>query len=301
VEQQKLAVIGVSEASGLWRLAATECDPVRATSFGTGELMLHAAERGARTILVGLGGSATTDGGVGIAAALGYEMITSDGERYDVGSGALREIARIRRPENATELPPVIAASDVESPLLGVRGTARVFSPQKGADAETIETLELGLQHLCDIVRRDLGSDFADVPGAGAAGGIGFGLLSFCSAEIRSGFDVVAEMLGLEELIGWADLIITGEGRIDVQTLEGKGPAGVARLAKRHGKPVVAFAGSVAADVSFADLFNAIYAVIDEPADLDEARRRGEEFLERAAERAAKLMQVGAELRHASS
>ena len=295
MEAEKLAVIDMSEASGLWRLPKEELAPLRANTYGTGQLIRHATERGARKILVGLGGSATTDGGIGMAAALGYEFLTSDGEDLEAIPGNLLALIRIQT-EGALELPEIIAACDVQNPLLGPRGTAVVFSPQKGASAKDIVALEEGLLNLADVVASDLGCDFRDTPGAGAAGGIAFGLLSFCGAKICSGFDLLAETLRLEERIAACDLVITGEGRIDGQTLEGKGPAGVAALARRHGKPVLAFAGSVADDSAVDSIFDAHCAIIDEPVTLDAAMSRGAEFLARSAARAARLLQLGHQL-----
>ena len=295
VEAVQLAIIEMSEASGLWRLTEKERAPLRANTFGTGQLMRHAVERGARKILVGLGGSATTDGGVGMAAALGYEFLTSDGEELALFPGHLIALTRIQS-ESAIELPEIIAACDVQNPLLGPRGTAHVFSPQKGASAADVVALEGGLSALADAVATDLGWDFRDTPGAGAAGGIAFGLMSFCGAKVCSGFDLVAETLRLEERIAASDLVITGEGRIDGQTLEGKGPAGVAALARRHGKPVLALAGSVAENAVVQSLFDATCAIIDEPVTLDAAMSRGAEFLERAATRAARLISLGNKL-----
>ena len=293
VEARKLAVIEMAEASGLWRLGAEERAPLRANTFGTGQLMRAAAERGARMILVGLGGSATTDGGVGMAAALGYDILTSDNDDLDPVPGDLLALVRIED-GNVIALPEIIAACDVQNPLLGERGTARVFGPQKGADAKTVEHLERAMAQLAEIVTESLGCDFRDASGAGAAGGIGFGLMSFCQAKVRSGFDLVAETIGLEEKIRAADLVITGEGRIDGQTLEGNGPAGVAELARRHGKPVLALAGSVADDPAVDKLFDAALGIIDQPIPLDDAMRRGAEFLERAARRAARIFTLGA-------
>jgi glycerate kinase len=191
------------------------------------------------------------------------------------------------------ELPEIVAACDVQNPLLGTRGTARVFSPQKGASAKDVVALEEGLLNLADVVASDLGCDFRDTPGVGAAGGIAFGLLSFCGAKICSGFDLVAETLQLEARIAASDLVITGEGRIDGQTLEGKGPAGVAALARKHGKPVLAFAGSITESAAVDALFDAHCAIIDEPVNLDAAMSRGAEFLTRSAARAARLLKLG--------
>lgn len=293
VAKQKLAIIDMSEASGLWRLQAEERAPLEATTFGTGQLIRDAAAHGAETILIGLGGSATTDGGIGMAAALGYEMFCSEGKVLEPTPADLPLLARIGN-ENAIDLPEIIAACDVQNPLLGPRGTAHVFSPQKGADDRTVLALENAMENLADVVANDLGCDFRNEPGAGAAGGFGFGLLSFCGAKIRSGFDVIAEHLGLEERIAASDLVVTGEGRLDDQTLDGKGPAGIAALAHRHGKRVIAFAGSISADAALDDMFDVTCGIVDQAIPLEAAMQRGVEFLERAAFRAARLVQLGA-------
>ncbi len=273
----------MSEASGLWRVAATERDPLRATTAGTGQLLRHALERGARKILAGLGGSATTDGGIGMAAALGFRFIARDGAPLPPTAAALPFLLRIERGD-VPAFPEIVAACDVQNPLLGPRGCAQVFGPQKGADAEAVRFLDDALRHLADVVARDLGCDHRDTAGAGAAGGIAFGLMSFCGARLCSGFDLVADALRLEEKIAASDLIITGEGRLDAQTLDGKGPAGVAALARKHGKPIVAFAGAVSGIPD--GLFAATHAIRDESIPIEEAMRRGAELLERAVERA---------------
>ena len=256
-----------------------------AHTFGTGELLRHATAHGARTILLGLGGSATTDGGVGMAQALGFHFLDASGAPLPPAPRHLAGLASIQPPA-AGPSPEIIAACDVENPLLGPRGTAHVFSPQKGASPSEVAGLEQAMAQLAAIAARDLGSDFRDTPGAGAAGGIGFGLLTFCHARIRSGFTVVSEALGLEERIAAASLVITGEGRLDDQTLDGKGPAGVAHLARRHGKPVLAFAGSIAPAAE--SLFNLTCPIVDRPVPIAEAMARGAELLERAAHRTAK-------------
>ncbi len=292
VEADKTAVIEMSEASGLWRLKKEELAPLRANTYGTGQLMRAAIERGAERILVGLGGSATTDGGIGMAAALGYAPYTSDGEPLEPIPGNLLALTRIGI-LNAMKMPKVIAACDVQNPLLGSRGTAHVFSPQKGANSETVKTLEMAMTNLADVVAQDLDCEFRETPGAGAAGGIGFGLLSFCGAEMRSGFDLVAEVLDLEKRIAESDLVITGEGRLDAQSLEGKGPVGVAQLARKHNKPVLALAGSVLESAELTTVFDAACGIIDQPVTLDEAMNRAPEFLERAAVRSARLLRLG--------
>ena len=291
IAARKLAIIDMSEASGLWRLEPHERDPLRATTFGTGQLMRDASAGGATQILIGLGGSATTDGGIGMAVALGYETLTTDGEDLEAIPANLASLTRVVD-EAVIELPEIIAACDVTNPLLGPRGTARVFSPQKGADAKTVEALENAMESLADAVTADLGCDFRNEPGAGAAGGFGFGLMSFCGARIRSGFEIVAEILGLAERVAASDLVITGEGRLDEQTLDGKGPAGVAAMARERGKRVLAFAGSVAEKAALDEVFDATCAIIDEPVSLDAAMQRGAEFLERAAFRAARIFRL---------
>lgn len=288
VGRDRTAIVEMSEASGLWRLKKSELDPLRANTFGTGQLMRHAMDRGAQKILVGLGGSATTDGGIGMAAALGYNFLTSDGDDLAPYPGHLLALIRAKN-ENVPDFPEIVAACDVQNPLTGPRGTANVFAAQKGADAKAIVALEQGLIHLADTLANDLECDYRDVPGAGAAGGIAFGLMSFCGAKIQSGFDLVAETLRLEERIAACDLVITGEGRLDDQTLDGKGPAGIAGLARKHRKPTLAFAGSVADNVGLHSVFDATCPIIDQPVTLDDAMQRGAEFLERAAVRAARL------------
>ena len=295
VAKDHLAIIDMSEASGLWRLKADELSPLRANTFGTGQLIRDATARGAKTILVGLGGSATTDGGIGMAAALGFAALDAGGNEIKPLPKNLSNLARIDG-KAAIELPEIIAACDVQNPLLGPRGTARVFAAQKGADENAINALEANLANLADVVARDLSVDFRDAPGAGAAGGIGFGLLSFCRAKMRGGFDLVAEALQIEQRIAGCDLVITGEGRLDTQTLEGKGPAGIAALARKHGKPVLALAGSITDDQIVASVFDAALPIIDEPTTLAEAMTRGAEYLERAATRAARLISLGKNL-----
>jgi glycerate kinase len=291
VQATATAVIEMSEASGLWRLHRSELAPMRANTFGTGLLIRDAISRGARRIYVGLGGSATTDGGMGMAAALGIRFFDSTGTILEPEPEQLSRIASIDVAQRVA-LPQIIAACDVQNPLLGARGTARVYAPQKGAVEHEIERLEAGLANLANVVARELGVDHRDAPGVGAAGGIGFGLLSFCNANMRQGFDLVASAVGLDDLVDASDIVITGEGRLDSQTLEGKGPAGVAAIAREYGKPVLAFAGSLERGVALEHCFDAVIPIIDEPVTLEEAMRRGGEFLERAAVRAARLLQV---------
>lgn len=290
LEAEKLAVLEMSEASGLWRLRPEERAPLKAQTFGTGQLMRHAVERGARKILIGLGGSATTDGGAGMARALGFDFYAGDGRKLRPEPGELAELARMEV-AGAIRPPEVIGACDVANPLLGPDGAAHVFSPQKGADAATVETLERGLTRLAEVVERTLAREVRAIPGAGAAGGFGFGLLAFCGGSLRSGFDLVAETLGLQQKIQACDLVITGEGRLDSQTLSGKGPAGIVSVARGAGKPVLALAGSLSDGAE--GIFDATCPIVDAPSTLEQALAQASANLERAAGRAARLVRLG--------
>jgi glycerate kinase len=288
--ENEVAVIDMSEASGLGRLSIAERDPLHASTFGTGQLIADAIRRGARKILVGLGGSATNDGGSGMAEALGYEFLDLHGRRLQAVPANLANLARIQAPDAPIHAT-IIGLCDVQNPLTGERGASRTYGPQKGADPRMVQRLDGDLADLADIVARDLRCDFRATPGAGAAGGLGFGLLSFCGATLRSGFETLAETLQLEKEIAASDIIITGEGRIDAQTLEGKGPAGVAALARKHGKPVFAFAGAVADDPRIATVFDRVFAITPPGMPLDEAFREAPRLLATCvAEAAAKIL-----------
>ena len=280
--KDEVAVIDMSEASGLGRLSIAERDPLHATTSGTGQLVADAIRRGARKILVGLGGSATNDGGIGMAEALGYAFFDLHGRRLQAVPANLANLARIQAPA-APPRANIIGLCDVQNPLTGKRGASRTYGPQKGADPHMVQRLDDDLAHLADVVARDLRCDFRAMPGAGAAGGLGFGLLSFCGATLRSGFETLAETLQLEKEIAASDFIITGEGRIDAQTLEGKGPAGVAALARKHRKPVIAFAGAVADDPRIATVFDRVLAITPPGMPLDEALREAPRLLENCA------------------
>ena len=289
VPGERLAILEMSEASGLHRIAPHERAPLRADTFGTGLLLAHAVAHGAKRILVGLGGSATTDGGAGAARALGFRFLDHEGRELSTAPENLASLAHVGRPSDL-RLPEIFAACDVQNPLLGGRGAARVYAPQKGADAATVEALEGALSRLADVCASDLGCDHRHAPGAGAAGGLGFGLLTFCNAKIRPGFDMIAETLHLESRIAAADLVITGEGRIDDQTLDGKGPAGIAALARKSGRRVIAFGGSITADAENSGVFDALIPIVDRPLTIGDAMSEAACLLERASQRAAQLI-----------
>ena len=289
LDGERLAILEISEASGLHRIAPHERDPLRADTFGTGILIAHAIARGARRIHVGLGGSATTDGGAGMARALGFRFLDGEGRDFPAAPGALQSVAQIVRPADRV-LPEIFAASDVQNPLLGERGAARVYGPQKGADAAAVALLDRALTRLADVCAADLGCNHRDVPGSGAAGGLGFGLLTFCNAKIRPGFEMISETLHLGKRITAADLVITGEGRIDDQTLDGKGPAGVAALARSAGRLVIAFGGAITAVAEDSGVFDALIPIADRPLTVAEAMAEAAPLLERASRRTAQLI-----------
>ncbi len=292
----RTAVMEMSEASGLWRLSAEERDLWRATTRGTGEMMAHALYvSNATRLIIGIGGSATNDGGVGMAAALGYQFLDAAGASLTPLPAALGRLARIVAP--AAPMPAVRVACDVRNPLLGDRGATAIYGPQKGLRPEDRGKLEQALERLANVTRECLGVDFRDQPGAGAAGGLGFGLLSYCAAQLEPGFDLVADLIGLEKAVTDADFILTGEGSLDGQTLEGKGPAGVALLAKKHGKVCAAFAGRIAIDAgaekNLRELFDAVIPLAPGPLTVEESVSRGGELLRSAAARAAGWVKIG--------
>lgn len=239
------ALIESAEACGLRRMAEEDRDPLRTTTYGVGQLLASAAAAGATELLVGLGGSATVDGGAGMATALGHRLLRADGNGVKVGARWLSGLVRI---EPADPLGvPVKAAVDVTSPLLGPDGAAAVFGPQKGARPEDVPVLEEALRTLADVAERDLpGGPWRDRPGAGAAGGMGFGLLAFCAAELVSGAGLVGQLTGFDAALAGADVVITGEGSLDAQTAAGKVPAHVLAVAGERGLPVLAVAGRIA-------------------------------------------------------
>lgn len=254
------AILEMAETAGLWRLAADERDPLRTTTRGVGMQIVHAVnECGAKRVILGLGGSATNDGGAGMAAALGIRFLDAYGRAIDPVPGNLAELHGIDASRRLA-LPPVTAACDVENPLLGARGATAVFSAQKGAGELAKPTLEAALSRLVAI---SSGENSALIPGAGAAGGLGFGLLHFAGARLESGFDLLADLLKLQTRIGAADQVITGEGSLDHQSLAGKGPVALARMAKALGKPVTGFCGSADAEARASGIFDSLHALAD--------------------------------------
>jgi glycerate 2-kinase len=284
------AMVEMAEASGLRRLPAGRFAPRDATTYGTGELILAALDRGARRLLLGIGGSATTDGGTGMAAALGVRFLDALGKDLPPGGASLMRLARV----DVTELDPRIAktsvtvACDVDNPLTGPNGAAAVYGPQKGAAGDDVLLLDSALRRYARVLRDDLGLDVAEVPGAGAAGGLGAGAIAFLGATLRPGIELVLDAVGFDAAVAGADLVITGEGSLDAQSLRGKAPHGVAKAATAHGVPVIALAGQVSVPeprLRAAGIEEA-YALTDLEPDLARCHRDAAQLLERLAEKA---------------
>ncbi len=290
------AVIEMAAASGLALLEEDERDPWITTTYGTGQLIAAALDRGCKEIIVGIGGSATNDGGAGMAEALGARLLEADGRQSRPGGGALDKLVRI----DTDALHPglkqarIRVACDVSNPLTGGDGAAAVYAPQKGANPLVVKELDKRLRHWADVIRTQLGIEVEQVPGAGAAGGLGAGLMAFCSARLEPGFSLVAGLCGLEGAITKADLVVTGEGKIDGQTRFGKTPQGVAELARKHGKPLIAVAGTIGegAQELYASGFSLILPIVDRPMALSDALASAPDLLEKTGERIARMMRI---------
>lgn len=260
------AVLECAAASGLLRLRPDELDPRAASSYGTGQLVAAALDAGPTELIVGLGGSATNDGGAGMAQALGIRLLDGDGRDLRPGGAALAELDRIDVTGAHTGIKAVrvLGATDVTNPLCGPSGATAVYGPQKGADSAAITELDAALAHYAEVIRRDFGVEVANRPGAGSGGGLGAALIAFLGAELQSGAQVVGEAAGIEERLRGADIVITGEGRLDGQTAFGKAPQYVARLARATGRPVVCIAGSLGSGYETTKpLFTAIESLSD--------------------------------------
>ncbi len=294
------AVLEMAAASGLPLLAAAERNPLYTTTYGTGELLKTVLEEGAREIMIGIGGSATNDGGVGLAQALGAKFLDAAGREIQGGGGSLAELAHIDISGMDPRLGEVeiLIACDVRNPLLGGNGASVVYGPQKGADSQMVQLLDANLGHLARIVQRDLGRDFAAEPGAGAAGGLGFGLMSFCGGKLLSGIETVLRIIEFDKIVGEADLVLTGEGRLDGQSVCGKVPVGVGQWARRAGKPVVAIVGELgdSAHRVFEYGIDALFPTVDRVMGPETALNESRAALEASAERAARALAVGQRL-----
>lgn len=293
------AVIEMAEASGLPLVARERRDPVKATTYGTGELILDALNKGARTMIIGIGGSATVDGGAGMAQALGVKFLQNNGQPVPgyCGGGTLDRIASIdiSRLDPRVREAKITIASDVDNPLCGPKGAARVFGPQKGATPDMVAVLDRNLNHFAKIIKSELGVEVATLKGAGAAGGLGVGLVAFAKAKLKKGIELVIEAVRLERYVNGADLVITGEGRVDFQTPFGKTPAGVAALAKKLKVPVVAIGGGLTDDAIgvYAHGIDGLEAATAREMSLPEALKHSRQHLENAGERVLRLIVIG--------
>lgn len=303
VDEGHAAFVELAAASGLARLAADERAPDtarRASTRGTGELVRAALDAGVERITIGLGGSATTDGGAGLLSALGVRLIAADGSEVPDGGGGLARLGRVDTSALDARLRDVtlVIACDVTNPLTGERGAAATYGPQKGADAPTVTELDAALGRWGHAIEAATGRLVADLPGAGAAGGTTAGLLGFTGATLRPGVEVIAELVGLEARLAEADLVITGEGRADEQTLSGKAALGVAKLAPK-GVPVILLCGALGPGIAALEASNAfalVQPVPDRPMALDEAMTETGRLVENAAERLARGIGIGLSL-----
>lgn len=296
------AVIEMAKASGLALVPPARRDPRITTTFGVGQLLQHAYDAGARRFIVGIGGSATNDGGAGMAQALGYHLLDEQGLELPAGGLALQRLSRIDAGgvHRDWKQSRVEVATDVTNPLTGASGASAIYGPQKGASPEMVGQLDAALKRLAEIIRRDLEIDVEHIPGAGAAGGLGAGLVAFTGAKLRPGAEMVMEALKLDERLQGADLAITGEGRLDSQTARfGKGPAAVARHARKAGIPVVGIGGSLADESELALLFDAVESTVTEAVTLEQLMAEASDGLRRAASRAMRNLRMSKRLKSA--
>ncbi|MCB0559710.1 MAG: glycerate kinase [Lewinellaceae bacterium] len=283
----KTAFIEMAAASGLPLLKQEERTALRSTTFGTGELILDAVHRGASRILLGIGGSATNDAGMGMAAALGYRFFTEDGERLAATGENLSRVSTIDRSHLKIDLDEVEveALCDVDNPLFGEKGAAQVYAPQKGANAEAVATLDDGLRHFAQVLEHKYGQDFASIPGAGAAGGLGAGAMAFLNGRLRPGIEAVMDYIHFDAQLEEVQFVLTGEGKVDRQTLYGKLIYGITQRAKAKGVPVIALCGALLASPEDIDAIGlkAAFSIQNRPISLEEALKETADSLERAA------------------
>lgn len=291
---KKTAIIEMAQASGLELVPREKRNPMITTTYGTGELIKKALEKGVSTILIGIGGSATNDGGAGMFQALGGKLLDKNGNDIGFGGGELSKLDRIDISNLDSRIKDVeiIVACDVQNPLTGKNGASHIFGKQKGANEEEREILDKNLKNFAEIIRKDIGKDVENIAGAGAAGGLGAGLMAFLSAKLKKGVEIVIEYSELEKKIQGADLVITGEGSIDGQTRFGKTPYGVAKTAQKYDIPVIALAGNIGKDIEtlYEHGFTAILPILTKVESLDEAIKNGKNNVEYIAETLARMI-----------
>ncbi len=291
------AVIEMASASGIQLITSEERNPWITTTYGTGELILAAMDKGCRDIILGIGGSATNDCGMGMAAALGVKFLDQAGNSVGPGGGMLAEVTRIDMSglDKRIRETKIMVACDVTNTLTGPSGASHVYGPQKGADPGMVKKLDSNLKKFSDLIIEQIGKDVEQIPGAGAAGGLGAGLIAFLDGGLVEGVPAIAAKTGLDEAVAKADIVITGEGGIDFQTQFGKTPYGVAQVAKKHGKPVIAVAGTIGEGVDelYSKGIDAVISILDSPMSLEEAIRQTPTLLEATGERIGRLLILG--------
>ncbi|UOW68210.1 glycerate kinase [Paraclostridium bifermentans] len=278
LKETNTAIIEMAQASGLPLVPAELRNPLNTTTYGVGEIIKEAIEKGCRNFIVGIGGSATNDCGVGMLQALGFEFYDENDNLVGLGGKVLNQIKRIKTDNKLKELDECNfkIACDVNNPLYGENGAAYIYGPQKGATEEIVKELDKGLESFAEVVKKDLGKDIAHIEGAGAAGGLGFGFLGFLNSKLESGIKIILDEIKLEEVVKDADIVITGEGRLDNQTAMGKAPIGVAKLAKKHGAKVIAIAGCTTPDAVKCNEegIDAYFSIVNKAMTIDEAMKK---------------------------
>ncbi|MCK9444345.1 MAG: glycerate kinase [Tissierellaceae bacterium] len=289
-------IVEMASASGIHLVPANEKNPMITTTYGTGQLIKACLDRGIKRLLIGIGGSATNDGGVGAIQALGGKFLDIHGDELGYGGGELIKLHTIdlKDLDNRLKGIEVEVACDVDNPLWGNTGASYVFGPQKGADAQMVKILDDNLRHYGNIIKEQLGIDVLDVPGAGAAGGLGAGLLAFLRGNLSKGIDMVIRYSGIEDKLPKADMVWTGEGSLDFQTQYGKTPMGVAQIAKKYNKPVIGLAGKIGDNIEILyELgIDAVFSITKDITTLEEALKKGPENLEKASENIIRLMNI---------
>ena len=292
----KTAVIEMAEASGIHLVKLENRNPLLTTTFGTGEIIRYALDMNIERIIIGLGGSATNDGGVGMLQALGASFKDSDGKEIALGGGALKDLCTIDLSGFDKRIygVKIEVACDVKNPLTGENGASFVFGAQKGGNKETLEELDSNLKHYAEVVKRDMGKEIDKVEGAGAAGGLGAALIGFCNGKLESGIDLVIKYSNLEEKVRNADFVFTGEGSIDFQTKFGKTPIGVAKIAKKYNIPVIAFGGRIGEGIDelYSLGIDSVIGITPGVISLDEALRKGKENLEISTENVVRMLET---------
>jgi glycerate kinase len=292
----EIGVLEMASASGIHLVPLAQRNPLITTTYGTGQLIKACLDHGVKKLLIGIGGSATNDGGAGVVQALGGRLLDKQGNELGFGGGELGKLHAIDLTNFDSRLKEVAVevACDVNNPLCGERGASNVYGPQKGATKEIIGILDDNLKHYADIIKKQLGKDVLDEPGAGAAGGLGAGLMTFLNGTLKKGIEMVIQYAGLEEKVKDADMVWTGEGSIDFQTQYGKTPLGVATVAKKYNKPVIALAGRVGegTDMLYGMGIDSIFGIMKGVASLEEALTKGQENVEKTSENVIRLMNL---------